>query len=156
MFLRDDIDVAKLERPLTLDSFKPLPPEQQPMCVSTRCAGSILRAHQITVDFVVHGEHGVAGPWASTAKPGDTAHLMGLSGAYSPDPLFARDEAGIPAIDATLEALPPNAVDKVFIEIAGPEDEIDLAAPARIARRSSPGPKEARTRECLINAAARG
>jgi NADPH-dependent ferric siderophore reductase len=31
-----------------------------------------------------------------------------------------------------LEALPPNAIGKAFIEVAGPEDEIDLVAPESV------------------------
>ena len=70
---------------------------------------------EISIDFVVHGEHGVAGPWAASVKPGDPAYLMGPSGAYAPDPaadwhLLAGDEAGLPAISAALEAMPPDAV----------------------------------------------
>ena len=50
---------------------------------------------------------------------------MGPSGAYAPDPaadwhLIAGDEAALPAISAALEALPDNAIGKVFIEVAGP------------------------------------
>jgi NADPH-dependent ferric siderophore reductase len=56
------------------------------------------------------------------------------NGAYAPDPaadwhLFAGDEAAIPAISTALEALPDNAIGQVFIEVAGPEDEIALKAP---------------------------
>jgi NADPH-dependent ferric siderophore reductase len=140
VFVRDDVDVAKLKgrfTPLTLDVFKKLPAEQQPT-VRTYTVRRLDRdARQITVDFVVHGEHGVAGPWAASAKPGDTIHLMGPGGAYSPDPaadwhLFAGDEAGLPAISAALEALPPNAVGKAFIEVAGPEDEVEIAAPESV------------------------
>jgi NADPH-dependent ferric siderophore reductase len=59
---------------------------------------------------------------------------MGPSGAYSPDldadwHLLAGDEAGLPALSAALEALPPNAVGRAFIEVSGPEDEIPLSAP---------------------------
>lgn len=137
VFVRGDIDVASLPQPLTLNSFDELPPEQRPTVRTYTVRRVDPEARQITVDFVVHGEHGVAGPWAAAAKPGDTIYLMGPSGAYSPDPdadwhLFAGDEAGIPAISAALEALPPNAVGKVFIEVAGPEDEIDLAAPESV------------------------
>ncbi|AKK27088.1 siderophore-interacting protein [Mycobacterium sp. EPa45] len=138
VFVRDDIDVARLPHPLTLDSFIGLPPEQQPTVRTYTVRRLDREARQITVDFVVHGEHGVAGPWAAAAKAGDTIHLMGPAGAYSPDPaadwhLFAGDEAGLPAISAALEALPPNAVGKVFIEVAGPEDEIELNAPESVA-----------------------
>ena len=59
---------------------------------------------------------------------------MGPSGAYAPDPeadwhLLAGDEAGLPALSAALEALPPNAIGQAFIEVSGPDDEIPLSAP---------------------------
>lgn len=138
VFVRDDIDVASLPHPLSLDSFKGIPPEQQPTVRTYTVRRVDPEARQITVDFVVHGEHGVAGPWAAAAKPGDTVYLMGPGGAYAPDPaadwhLFAGDEAGLPAISAALEALPPNAVGKAFIEVAGPEDEVELNAPESVA-----------------------
>ncbi|QEN15092.1 siderophore-interacting protein [Mycolicibacterium sp. ELW1] len=138
VFVRDDIDVASLPRPLTLDSFHELPAEHQPIVRTYTVRRVDPQARQITVDFVVHGEHGVAGPWAAAAKPGDTIYLMGPGGAYAPDPaadwhLFAGDEAGLPAISAALEALPPNAVGKAFIEVAGPEDEVELDAPESVA-----------------------
>jgi NADPH-dependent ferric siderophore reductase len=92
---------------------------------------------EISIDFVVHGEHGVAGPWAASATPGQPAYLTSPNGAYAPDPaadwhLFAGDEAAVPAIGAALEALPDNAIGQVFIEVAGPEDEITLSAPAGV------------------------
>ncbi|BBX07067.1 hypothetical protein MAIC_18700 [Mycolicibacterium aichiense] len=138
VFVRDDIDVSSLPHPLTLDSFTDFPPEQQPTVRTYTVRRVDPQARQITVDFVVHGEHGVAGPWAAAAKPGDTIYLMGPGGAYAPDPaadwhLFAGDEAGLPAISAALEALPPNAVGKAFIEVAGPEDEVELIAPESVA-----------------------
>jgi NADPH-dependent ferric siderophore reductase len=137
VFLRDDVDVAKLKRPLTLDSFAGLSPQHQPAVRTYTVRRADPAARQITVDFVVHGEHGVAGPWAAAAQPGDTVHLMGPSGAYAPDPaadwhLFAGDEAGLPAISAALEALPPNVIGKAFIEVAGPEDELALTAPVGV------------------------
>ncbi len=134
VFVRDDIDVSTLPQPLTMDSFAELPPEHRPTVRTYTVRRVDADARQITVDFVVHGEHGVAGPWATSAEPGDTVYLMGPGGAYAPDPaadwyLFAGDEAGLPAISAALEALPPNAIGKVFIEVAGPEDEVDLIRP---------------------------
>ena len=41
-------------------------------------------AREITVDFVVHGDKGLAGPWASAAVPGDEIRLLGPGGAYAP------------------------------------------------------------------------
>ena len=134
VFVRSDIDVTALPAPLTLDSFAVLPPEHQPTVRTYTVRRADPAARQITVDFVVHGEHGVAGPWALAAQPGDRVHLMGPSGAYAPDPaadwhLFAGDEAGLPAISAALETLPPNAIGKAFIEVAGPDDVLTLTAP---------------------------
>src|SRR3954471_9854425 len=40
----------------------------------------------LTLDFVVHGDRGIAGPWAAAAQPGDALEIMGPGGAYSPDP----------------------------------------------------------------------
>ena len=137
VFVRYGVDVGALPQPLTLDSFNELPVEQRPTVRTYTVRSVDAESREITIDFVVHGEHGVAGPWALAAKPGQPAYLMGPSGAYSPDPeadwhLMAGDEAALPAISAALEALPDNAVGKVFIEIAGPEDEIPLKAPAGV------------------------
>lgn len=130
----ESVDVAALPKPLTLDSFQELPAEQRPT-VRTYTVRSIdTERGEITIDFVVHGEQGVAAPWAAAVQPGQPAYLMGPSGAYAPDPaadwhLLAGDEAAVPAISAALEALPDNAIGKVFLEVAGPGDEIELSAP---------------------------
>ncbi|MGE2690728.1 siderophore-interacting protein [Mycolicibacterium pulveris] len=129
-----DIDVAALPQPLTIDSFRTLPPERQPTVRTYTVRRVDHERREIWIDFVVHGERGVAAPWAVAAKPGQPAYLMGPSGAYAPDPaadwyLFAGDEAAIPAISVALEALPNNAIGKAFIEIAGPEDELPMNRP---------------------------
>lgn len=137
VFVRYGVDVGALPQPLTLDSFNELPVEERPTVRTYTVRSADAERREVVIDFVVHGEHGVAGPWALAAKPGQPAYLMGPSGAYSPDPaadwhLMAGDEAALPAISAALEALPDNAVGKVFIEVAGPEDEIPLKAPAGV------------------------
>jgi NADPH-dependent ferric siderophore reductase len=134
VIVRDDVDVSALPQPLTLDSFNELPEEQRPVVRTYTIRRVDLDRREITVDFVVHGEHGAAGPWAASAQPGQPAYLMGPSGAYSPDPdadwhLLASDEAGLPALGAALEALPPNAVGRAFIEVSGPDEEVPLSAP---------------------------
>lgn len=92
---------------------------------------------EIAIDFVVHGDQGVAGPWAVSARPGDTVVVRGPGGAYRPDPdadwhLLAGDETAIPAIAAALESLAPDATGRAFIEVAGAGDEIALSAPAGV------------------------
>lgn len=88
-------------------------------------------AHLLTVDFVVHGAAGVAGPWAAEAAPGDVLVFTGPSGAYRPAPdadwhLLVGDESALPAISASLEALPPAAWAVVRLVCDGPEHEVDL------------------------------
>ena len=137
VFVRDRVDVGALPQPLTLDSFNELPLEDRPTVRTYTVRSVDPERRELAIDFVVHGKHGVAGPWATAAPPGQPAYLMGPSGAYAPDPdadwhLLAGDEAALPAISRALEALPDNAIGKVFIEIAGPEDEIPLKAPAGV------------------------
>jgi NADPH-dependent ferric siderophore reductase len=134
VFVGDDVDMASLPQPLTLDSFADLPPAEQPVVRTLTVRRADPAAREIAIDVVVHGEHGAAGLWAATAEPGQPVYLMGPSGAYAPDPaadwhLLAGDETALPAISVALEALPANAIGQALIEIAGPEDEIPLTAP---------------------------
>ena len=75
---------------------------------------------ELTIDFVVHGDAGVAGPWAMTAKPGDTLRLQGPGGGYTPRAdadwhLLVGDDSVVPAVAATLEQLPDDAVAHVVL-----------------------------------------
>ncbi|MCM6773901.1 siderophore-interacting protein [Nocardia sp. CDC159] len=95
------------------------------------------RAEEITIDFVYHGDEGIAGPWAAGARAGDPIDLFGPGGAYAPRPdadwhLLAGDESALPAIAAACAALPADAVGRVFIEIAGPADELVFERPAGV------------------------
>ncbi|NEY32888.1 SIP domain-containing protein [Streptomyces sp. PRKS01-65] len=83
---------------------------------------------ELTLDFVIHGDEGLAGPWALRARPGETVRFMGPGGAYAPDPaadwhLLAGDESALPAIARSLESLPDGARAHAFVEVAGPEEE---------------------------------
>jgi NADPH-dependent ferric siderophore reductase len=136
-FVAENVDVAALPQPLTLDSFGDLPPEQRPSVRTLTVRHVDVAARQIALDIVQHGDHGVAGAWATAAQPGQPVYLMGPGGAYTPDPaadwhLLAGDESALPALAVALEALPANAIGKAFIEVAGPEDEIALIAPESV------------------------
>jgi NADPH-dependent ferric siderophore reductase len=90
--------------------------------------------NEMAVDFVIHGDEGLAGPWAARAAAGDQIGFMGPGGAYAPDHevgthLLVGDEAAIPAIAATLERLPQDAHVQVFLEVAGPEHHQPLRMP---------------------------
>ncbi|NDK91996.1 siderophore-interacting protein [Gordonia desulfuricans] len=112
-----------------------LPAEQQPILRTYTIRKVDADHREIWVDFVVHGDEGVAGPWAASVEPGTEVSFLGPGSGYHPRPdapwhLLAGDESAMPAITAALEALPADARAQVFIEVAGPEDEITLTAPA--------------------------
>ncbi|MBV8862379.1 MAG: siderophore-interacting protein, partial [Mycobacterium sp.] len=69
VFVTDDVDVAGLSRPLTLDSFAELPAGKQPVVRTLTVRRADPAVREIAIDVVVHGEHGAAGPWAATAEP---------------------------------------------------------------------------------------
>ncbi|GGQ81517.1 siderophore-interacting protein [Couchioplanes azureus] len=94
---------------------------------------------ELWLDFVVHGDEGVAGPWAAAARVGDPVRFLGPGGGYAPDPaagwhLLAGDESALPAIAAALEAMPAGARVHAFVEVAGPADEqaLETAAKAEV------------------------
>ena len=92
---------------------------------------------RLTVDFVVHGDSGVAGPWAAAAQPGDALVFTGPSGGYRPDAgtawhLMVGDESALPAIAASLEALAPGARAVARLVCDGPEHEIVIDSPADV------------------------
>ncbi|MEU1279838.1 siderophore-interacting protein [Streptomyces sp. NPDC005805] len=89
---------------------------------------------EATIDFVVHGDEGLAGPWAARARVGDPMYLLGPGGGYAPDPaadwhLLAGDESALPAIAAALERMPQGAVVHAFVEVGGAEDEQKIVTP---------------------------
>lgn len=89
---------------------------------------------RLALDFVVHGDEGLAGPWAAAAQPGDTLTFAGPGGAFSPDPsvdwhLFAGDASALPAIGAALDTLPADARGLAFLVVEDESEVIALAAP---------------------------
>ncbi|MGJ7417857.1 siderophore-interacting protein [Streptomyces cinereoruber] len=92
---------------------------------------------ELTIDFVVHGDEGLAGPWAARAEAGDTVRFLGPGGGYAPDEaadwhLLAGDESALPAITAALERLPAGARAHAFVEIADEAEEQKLETAAGI------------------------
>jgi NADPH-dependent ferric siderophore reductase len=89
-------------------------------------------AGEMTIDFVVHGSAGVAGPWATNARRGDEIVVLGPGGSYSPaDDVDAHvligDESVLPAIAVACERVKPGVPVHVFAEVDGPDDEVELA-----------------------------
>jgi len=92
-------------------------------------------AGELVLDFVVHGDEGLAGPWAQRAEPGDELLLAGPGGAYAPNAgagwhLLVGDESALPAVAAALEALPAGVPAQVFLLVADQAEHQPLATKA--------------------------
>jgi NADPH-dependent ferric siderophore reductase len=111
-----------------------LPREQWPRTRTYTVQGWDEERNLLTIDFVHHGDTGVAGPWAAAARPGDGLQLSGPGGAYAPDPaadwhLMVGDESVLPAIAASLRRVPAGRPVHVLVEVDGRDDEIALDSP---------------------------
>lgn len=97
-------------------------PEQWPVTRTYTVRSYDELTNTMAVDFVVHGDEGLAGPWARRVQPGAEIGFYGPGGAFTPDlsadaHLMIGDEAALPAIAASLERLPRDARAHVFVEI---------------------------------------
>lgn len=121
--------------PFDLEAIKrDLPSEQWPTTRTYTVRAWDPEAAELTLDFVYHGDNGLAGPWAARVRPGEEIHFFGPGGGYAPDPqagwhLLVGDESALPAIAASLERLPAGALAHVFLEVAGPQEEQPLDSP---------------------------
>jgi NADPH-dependent ferric siderophore reductase len=92
---------------------------------------------EIDVDFALHGDLGPASRWARRAAPGDTVSILapvvhdngGVEFQLPQDArwaLLAADETALPAVAGILESLPAGLPVRVWIEVAHPDDRVDL------------------------------
>ncbi|MCB0865858.1 MAG: siderophore-interacting protein [Solirubrobacterales bacterium] len=125
---------APYEPPFDLDGLKDLPREQRPFRRRYTIRRWIPDTRTLWLEFSIHDVTGASGRWASEAKPGDALVFTGPAGSYRPDPgadwhLMAGDESALPAIGASLEAVPEGTPVIVRVVVDGPADEIELDSP---------------------------
>ncbi|MEV6669758.1 siderophore-interacting protein [Streptomyces sp. NPDC051162] len=111
-----------------------LPREEWPSTRTYTVRAFDRERRELVIDFVVHGDEGLAGPWAASVQPGAEIHFQGPGGAYSPDPaadwhLLAGDESALPAIAASLERVPAGVPVHAFVEVADASEEQRLDLP---------------------------
>ena len=116
---------------------KSLPKHQRPVRRTYTVHSVDAEAETLVIDFVLHGDSGVAGPWAAAAQVGDPVAFSGPGGKYAPDPaadahLLVGDESALPAISAALAAMPEDAAGQAFIEVGSPADEWELTVPSGV------------------------
>jgi NADPH-dependent ferric siderophore reductase len=136
-----------------------LPPDRRPVTRTYTLRRADAEIQQLTIDFVVHGDEGIAAPWAAHAEPGDVLTLSGAGGAYRPDPgcdwhLFAGDESALPAICSALEALPEDARGVAYLETSDPGEYLDAKPPSGVEinwlHRPEPGSQPRLLAEALL------
>ena len=119
----EPVDVAAMRESLPSDQW----PKTRTYSIRSIDEG----ARELAIDFVIHGDEGIAAPWAANAKPGDLLQFVGPGGAWSPPEadfhLFVGDESALPAIAAGLERLPADARGAAIIEVH--EHPLDVAHP---------------------------
>jgi NADPH-dependent ferric siderophore reductase len=89
-------------------------------------------AGELALDVLNHGGQGLGGPWAEALRPGDEVLLRGPGGGYAPRPdadwhLLVGDESALPAIAASLEAVPSGAPVRALLLVEDAAEEQPLA-----------------------------
>jgi NADPH-dependent ferric siderophore reductase len=91
-------------------------------------------ALEADIDFVVHGDAGVAGPWAVAAAPGAGLAMIDQGCGFRHDPsidrvLLVGDETAMPAIAGILRDLPRDTVGEAVIEVPDIADAQEAGEP---------------------------
>jgi NADPH-dependent ferric siderophore reductase len=118
-------------QPIDWSDVAALPRDERPVMRTYTVRSHDPVRRELAIDFVVHGDEGIAAPWADHAQPGDLLRLRGPGGAYAPRTdvdwhLLVGDEAALPAIAVALEAMTPEMIALVIIEVANADEELPL------------------------------
>jgi NADPH-dependent ferric siderophore reductase len=134
LFLPESADYSV---PFADDEVRELPREQRPFPrrYTVRRWDPVTRL--LTIDFVVHGEVGLAGRWAQHALPGDRVQFRGPGGGYFPHAdaqsyLFVGDESALPAIAVSAEMVPADRPVNVVVEVESAASEVPLISPGEL------------------------
>ncbi|WP_394550661.1 siderophore-interacting protein [Agromyces sp. MMS24-JH15] len=91
---------------------------------------------ELDVDFVVHGDEGVAGPWAQRLPVGASVALIDQGCGYrhvdGAPVLLVGDESALPAVVGILRDLPRDTRGDAVIEVLHADDVQPVDAPAGV------------------------
>ena len=124
-------DAVPLPGPSRADHHR-IAPEQRARVRTYTVRSYDTGAATLDIDFVRHGEEGLASSWVERARPGDTLGALGGGGrlpAPRPWMMLVADDTGLPAASAILEQLPVGQRGLALLEVGGPEDHQALSVP---------------------------
>ncbi|WP_311258283.1 siderophore-interacting protein [Microbacterium sp. WCS2018Hpa-9] len=129
-----------LTPPYDLAQLREESPEKLPTRRTYTVRAADAEQQRLVIDFVVHGDEGVAGPWARSAQVGDTLVVSGAGGGYLPASgtpwhLLIGDHTALPAISSAVEAMDVDAVGHVILTVADPADRLLPEVPAGVTVR---------------------
>ncbi|MBL7259881.1 siderophore-interacting protein [Paractinoplanes lichenicola] len=115
-------------------ALQAIPEERRPFCRNYTVRRIDHARKELDIDFVLHGDGGPASAWALKVAAGDRIGVLSDSADYDPPAdttwqLLIADETGLPAITATLEALPPGMPAIALLEVDSSADEIPVRVP---------------------------
>lgn len=89
---------------------------------------------ELDIDFVAHGDEGIAGPWAASVQPGARVAFIDQGCGWSPPAaadgnLLIGDESALPAILGILRDMPRAATGHAIIELFDARDRQEVDAP---------------------------
>ncbi|MFD6055487.1 siderophore-interacting protein [Agromyces sp. NPDC060279] len=92
---------------------------------------------ELDIDFVVHGDDGVAGPWAGSLPLGASVGLIDQGCGYrhgdADEVVLVGDESALPAVLGILRDLPREARGHAIVEVPELADAQDSTAPEGVA-----------------------
>jgi NADPH-dependent ferric siderophore reductase len=114
--------------------WRTLPAAQRPVIRNYTIRSFDAVAREADIDFVVHGDAGVAGPWAVAAEPGAALAMIDQGCGFRHDPAVGRvllvgDETALPAIAGILRDLPRDTVGEAVIEVPDIADAQEAGEP---------------------------
>ncbi|MDR5699655.1 siderophore-interacting protein [Agromyces aerolatus] len=125
--LADTFDTAGYLRYLTL------PRATRPVIRNYTVRAFRAELRELDIDFVVHGDEGVAGPWAGGLPVGASVGLIdqgcGYAHAEADHTLLVGDESALPAVVGILRDLPRDARGHAIVEIADLDDRQEVDGP---------------------------
>ncbi len=130
-------DGAPYDAPFDEAAVQHLPRNQRPRGRRYTMRAWDAATRELTIDFVAHGDVGYAGRWAQRARRGDVLQIVGPGGSYTPDRdadwyLMAGDESALPAIAASLEAVPARKPCLVAVVVDDVACELELGSAGRL------------------------